>query len=387
MIRWLREVMPPTWAVLLTVLWGICQDVLYFWAVHNHESAFDTAADRGVFVGPMAMFMVFYAIFRVRLFHPGLHTSYMNWLMGTPWTSRKLLPLGPLHLVPQDVLLVAAAVGLSWPACGMKSLALAEAFLAAYLLMICLVHFLTGQKAWAYAVAAGLGLMGFFAFSPLFLAAAGATYVCALLGLRASLAEFPWDDQPHYQGLQRLFKAMGPSKYKMMLGWPIDRLSPQVGASVHNPFTLSDTIVIGLLAGWWFFVAASQLGGHPAQLDGMTRLWSFFLFYAVNVRIVIYCQGYMPPLSLWGRITLGRLVIPGYDQVFVAPFLALAAAYVSVNELPFWMGIPNLLALPIGVTVTWWILFGMGPGLKSWQLTGNHRTVKGLIINQGLSSR
>lgn len=377
MIRWLRVVLPPWWAVLPAVFFYIGLDVFTLCAEWRVGAPFYSLIESKIFVATMAVFVVPYVIYRVWVFHPALRPDYYSWLLGTPWMSRKPLPLGPVHLVLQDVLLLFVVIGLCWPRCGTQSLALLKVLLTSYVIVLGYLHVYTGQKAWAYAVGVGLGFMGLLVFSPLFYVAAGITYFVAFLGLRASLAHFPWDNVPQFQKLQQALKGNPQSQRKGMLGWPFERLGP--GFSSDNQFTLTDAILTGLLVGWWCFVVAYLLSTHNLEIEITWRMSSFFLVGGVICRIVIYCHGYAPPLSLRGRIALGQLIIAGYDQVFVAPILA-TLVFLAARMLHIWIGISDLIVLPIAVTAMWWILFGMGPSLNAWRLTGNHRIVKGLLM-------
>jgi hypothetical protein len=386
MIRWLRAVLPPWWTVLAAVFCYLGLEFFCLGSEWRLGVPFYSIVEGRIFVIEMAFFVVLYAIYRVFAFHPALRPGYYHWLRGTPWTSRKRLPLGPVHLVLQDVLILGVAVGLCWPRCGTESLAVLQVFLAAYVIVLGFSHVLTGQKAWAYAVGVGLGFMVLFALSPLFFVAAGITYAVAILGLRASLAHFPWDNVPQLQVLKQSFKSNARSKYKGMLGWPFERLGP--GFSFDNPFTLGDSLLTGLLAGWLLFVAGYQINTYDVKKSNEMILMvsSFFLAGGAIMRIACYCDGYVSPLSLWGRLAHGRLIIPGYDQVYLAPLVAVLA-FVAMATLPLWSGIPGLIAIPIGLTMTWWTLFGMGPSLNAWRLTGNHRIVKGLMTNAGQQNR
>lgn len=378
MKRWLRVVMPPLWTVLAAAFCYFSMEIFCLAAERRLDMPFYSLDVDRILVATMAFFAVSYAVYRVWAFHPAFRPVYSRWLAGTPWTSRKQLPLGPVHLVLQDVLFLAMAVALCWPRAGVEALVVLQAFLTCYLALLASTFVSTREKAWAYAVAFGLGAMGLFALSPLYYVAAGITYVIALLGLRASLAHFPWRDLPPFPQKTRLLNTNGP------LGWPYDRLGP--GMSKDNQFTVGDALVLGLLAGWWFFVGAYHLNTHAGNIENATLAGSFLLAWEVFARICLYCHGYAPPLSLRGRIAHGRLITPGYDRVFVAPLLAVLV-FVAVLALPLWSGVPELIALPIGVMASTWIVIGMGPGLNDWHLTGNHRIVKGFTANAGQRNR
>jgi hypothetical protein len=256
-----------------------------------------------------------------------------------------------------------------------------QLFLVAYLVALGVTTFLTGQKAWGYAVVLGLGFMGFFAVGPLFVVAAVLTYTCAVLGLRSALAGFPWPDVPQFQQFQSMKQAKSNAQFKDRgsLGWPFARLGPMVCGPVR--FRLGDSILGGLLTGWLFFVAAYQMRPRASDNELLWTLCLFILVYGIIGRVALYCNGYAPPIGLWGRIALGRFIIPGYDQVLVAPVLAILS-FAAARFLPVWSGMPEYFGPPIAVTAVWWSLVCVGPGLEAWRLTGNHRIVKGLVSSK-----
>src|SRR5436190_19696300 len=48
-----------------------------------------------------------YAAFRLLRFHPACYPGYAGWLKQTPWTPDRPLPLGPVHPVWQDAVILA----------------------------------------------------------------------------------------------------------------------------------------------------------------------------------------------------------------------------------------------------------------------------------------
>ena len=388
MIRWLRVVLPPSWAIVTAgIIYFGLEAFCFGWEWYVGVS-YPSPNSGEPFVAVMVMFAICYAVYRVWAFHPVLRPGYYNWLRVTPWTSGKPLPLGPVHLVLQDVMILGVMVGLCWPRAGMVAQFVIHAFLFAYLSTLAAAHGESGQKAWAYAVAFGLGFMLLFVPNWGFYVAAGVTYVAALVGWRRVLAGFPWPEraaelQRLHESLKiNLFSKRAAEKTNRSLGWPCDRLGP---GFPNAPFCIAigDALVIGLLAGWWFFVAGYHLR-HLRTIDiDLAGNFARLIFPGcVIARIFVYCHGYVPPLSLLGRVAHGRLIIPGYDQVLVAPLLAVLA-FVAAHYLPLWTGLPELIALPMGVTAVCWILLGMGPSLNDWRLTGNHRIVKGLMVHLG----
>ncbi len=374
MIRWLRVVWPPWWTLLIAaIVYSFFEAVFLLVEWLLQTPFFATRDNERVMLGLMGVLAGQYGLYRFAAFHPVVRLDYRQWLRATPWTSRKPLPLGPVHLVAQDVLMLGVLVALGWPRLQSQALIVIPVFLFTYLIGLGLLHAATGAPLWAYAIGVGVGFMALFAPYPvLFAIAAAASYGCAYLGLRAALARFPWDS------IAGWFWSKDELAGKKVLGWPFDRL----GFQTRGPRTLAlrDTLLTGALAGWWFFA----LGYHFRSFDIDAIRYLFFVALPALVggpiRLACYCDGYWPPISLFGRLVQGRWIIPGYDQVFVAPLLALVVA-VAAWFVPLWTGVPRLIVNPIALTVTWWILFGMGPSLQTWRLTGNHRITPGLRSN------
>jgi hypothetical protein len=203
----------------------------------------------------MVGFVVMHAVYRIAAFHPAFRADYYEWLCGTPWTSRKPLPLGPIHLVWQDALLLAITFALAWPRAGWSAVVLIHWFLVAYLLTLGLTHLYTGQKTWGYAVLFGLGFAVWFARElPIFFASCGLVYLVAYLGLRTALAAFPWEDATSLQQAIIAFKRVGqhPAKDDHSLGWPYDRLGPQRMDDSDPGWDFK--LVWGVLMGWWCII-------------------------------------------------------------------------------------------------------------------------------------
>lgn len=400
MMRWLRTVLPPGWVLVLAVLfYAVTEflDLLFEW--YSRQPLFST---RGLAVEQKASIYLapVYGLYRVWAFHPVLRPAYSAWLRSTPWTSRKPLPFGPVELVWQDVLLVGVLLVLHWPRMEMQSLYVLQAFFIAYLVALASVEMLTGQKRWAYAIGFGIGVMIFFWFhAGLCLAAAGATYVIGLIGLRRSLAAFPWEDsvltKKWQQGLspiifrQGMLAARGNQE---SLGWPYARLGPEFTG--RPKVSVSDAVLLALLAGWWFYAlfdlvsSLSKVGvrSGPEAAHGFALLiYSFVVFLGLIGRILLYCSGYAPPITLLGRLAHGRLIIPDYDRVFVAPLLVVLIAVVAVY-LVFLTHMHAGIVFSTTLALNVFVLLGVGPGLDTWRLTGNHRIVP-FGLNTGTNVR
>ena len=84
--------------------------------------------------------------------------------------------------------------------------------------------------------------------------------------------------------------------------------------------------------------------------------------------------GHPPPISLLGRIATGRLIIPGYDRLYLGGLVSIAvftlvAAPLVANG---WLG---LLAGGVALAAALSALVLLTPDLETWRLTGHHRIV------------
>jgi hypothetical protein len=335
-----------------------------------------------------------YGIYRVLAFHPAVRPGYYEWLCTTPWTSAKTLPLGPIYLVWQDALLLLIIFGLALPRGWfdifslqgwlekerLDASAVFTGFLGAYLFTLGFLLHYTGQKLWGYATLFSFGLMILSFRQPTYFAVNTLlTLLIANIGLYISLAHFPWANAATLQLSMQATKNLTarPGSDPKTLGWPYDRLGPQ---NLNDSESAWDTkFVMGALLAWWFFVGHYQFRQGGDDTGGYFVLY-LFSFTTVVPRLCSYCNGYASPLSLWGRIATGHLIIPGYDQVFVAPLMAVAVA-VAAWKLPGWLGVPPLYVTPFALMLVWWIVYAMPPSLKQWRLTGNHRIAPAVMAN------
>jgi hypothetical protein len=234
--------------------------------------------------------------------------------------------------------------------------------------------FLTDHWRWGYAVGFGLGLIVWlWAEPPFCLAAALGTYGFACLGLRRSLANFPWDVKWLQDWRETVQKIKTGGQFNdARLGWPFGRLGPGL-ARDHSSIPRHHAVLVSLLLGWWCYAV---IANFPSDSRFSIAINSVYVIVSCTAicRLGIYLDGHRAPISLWGRLKTGRWLISGYDQVFVAPLLAFwvqIPAFIGAFLLEAWFVFPAVLAAAMLV------ILGMGPSLKEWQLTGNHRIVEG----------
>ena len=191
----------------------------------------------------------FYSVLRVTGYHPLGDSGYSTWLSTTPWRKGVRLPLGPLHLVWEDIVTVGvAAVGVFLA--GNDWLIPVAIFAASYTMILIfaaprwtprVVEYFTGF-AWPAVV---LWWVYPWVASSLIVS----ILVVSQLGLWMVLAQFPWEtklDEEHQKekGLRTAnVWQLGPR--------------PQMGRIpvVHG-------VVVPVMIGWWIYCLMVSFQPH-----------------------------------------------------------------------------------------------------------------------------
>ena len=317
--------------------------------------------------------LAIYGIYRAAMFHPFFRQGYRQWLETTPWTLGKPLPVGPAHLVWEDVLIV-AAMGLPlWLMGDVQPLASYTIALGAYLLVLGLTFSTTGAWGFQFIVSFGVGLgLRLWRERPeVYAAVILVTYVIGLIGLRRSLRHWPWADVVSID----VNHLEGPSKTSP-LGWPFDRLGPRADTPAR-PRTAWGKLFTALLTGWWCYVL-EHLTDDPMGQVVLGRITVLNLcLILISVRMSTTITGYAAPISLAGRITRLRPLIPSYDQIFVSPIAAAFLVTAGPSGLDYW-GVPLDIAIPVCTALALTALWLGGPDRRTWQLIAKHRITPGL---------
>ncbi len=379
MMSWLRVVLPPPWTIALFVVFYVLGEgvILYF---EFRLGPLVEALSRPGATNLAAACLAFGA-FRAGAFHPFFRPGYRTWLNATPWTSAKPLPLGPVYFVWQDGLIVAAFAALSWLQPDFHPLRVVSFVLAGWLVLIGVTFRSTGAWGFNYAVWFGLGLLLLLAREPAACAAAAVvTYLLTWVGLRRSLARFPWERASDRSLAYSLFNSTSHGTLYIggSHGWSFEQLRPKLPP--YMKIHLADAALTSLLAAWWLYAVGSQIKSVTDRTEVLTGLHTMALIGMGVGRLVLYCVGYMPPISLLGRLGTRRWIIPGYDKVFLAPVGVLALAIAAPLLIRWWGVIPDY-GLPISLALGTFLALGAGPSLTSWRLTGNHRIVSGMLFS------
>jgi hypothetical protein len=355
------------------VLISLCFWVTVYFTIPSSEAraSFRTPNEVGrIQTGILAVAAGFYAMYRVTRFHPACNPGYSAWLRLSPWTAAKPLPLGPVHPVWQDaVVLGLLSVVSAWHA-HLSAWLPVIVFGLTYLATLTILLLFTRQ--WPACVALG------FLWPALILPGLNLTEGIGLFAVIAaviwyghgkSLRAFPWEflNRPGRQAnsiLQIEISAGTAAGAPATLGWPFTAIAPKFRAasvSTQSSFWLS------ALFGWWSYCLIKAF-----DLESVSEAIIAFAAVAGCLRLVIYHASVLSSSSLWSRIFSGNLIVPGFDKMFLAP---LAAVLISVaggilirRAGPYYACAESLV-----IALIWFVLFSGGPTRRNWILTGHHR--------------
>lgn len=380
-VNWLRLVWPPGWIVAVVVCFFASMVAVDYWLVSwigQWEGSWPLAKMRG---GLALGFCAIYGCYRVYAFHPLLRPAYGAWLAQTPWTSAKPLPNGPVHLVWQDGAAMVLLVVLAYYE-GTNHWAIPLAAIVPYLVTLGMTFWPIGLKWAAYLTAFGLGLIIRLAHYPWAIACVLVLlYAVLWLALRRALNQFPWECPQWLE--KRLSGGKGVRGSNNQLGWPFDALRPEPKAT---SIRFADATWLSLLVAWLAYALLSLVPDRDFVQREAIETFNVFFFFLTMIcvvgRLANYCGHHWPPIGFWGRIFTLRWIIPGYDQVFVAPLCALLLAFTAPTGLRM-IGLPVNIALPCAAFAVLFVTLAMGPTRRDWFLTGNHRIgVSGLNKNR-----
>ena len=397
MRRALRMVWPPAWVFAVFLCGYLMLDVvviLVHWlgAGLPFSEVLNSAISFSCATATVPILAALYGCYRVICFHPFFRPPYRKWLRSTPWNSPQKLPMGPAHVVWQDLVLIAilsvlmlrqtslVVSGDASPVRLVPTLEMSTAlllpmlvFLVTYLICLGCSFVDVGVPTFAYALAFGFGLL------PLLHGDTSATvlvmislYLIGFVGLRQSLKRFhEWDFTAYERRELILTQRTDRSALtqRAQSSWPFTCIGPQQSTKIR--ISNSDAILISLLSGWWIYVVSHTANAIAGDLQLLTR---WVCVFAVMVRLLVYSIGYLPPISFKGRLLTGRWIIPGYDQILIAPLCTLL----------LWILLPPMLTMfhvsaPITYSLTCTamlaVALNIGPTHQRWRLTGNHRIV------------
>lgn len=328
-----------------------------WWCFHISEPHINEAVRRiqGVFLGLLCLFLGSLVAAR----HPANTAAYRNWLTATPWRAGLPMPMGPVTPRLAEYALLAGFVAVAVLHLRFSFAAPLIAFMLGFAVPTLITLARTGPAPAAIAMVFIAAL--FPRFAPdleIMLATSAVLYVIACAAVERSMRKFPW--------------GMDEVKFpKHKLGGVFDRLSPK---APERSITLRSGLITAAALGWWLYcILARPLDGieAPRPVYVMPGLVASVL---ALIRFATYCGEYNWPISLWGRIRTGKLIIPGYDYVMVTPLCAAVMGW-TMPTLAIGAGATPAVAMGLTLSLVMAVLLLGPPSLRHWQLTGNHRIV------------
>lgn len=364
--------------------WGIVAGLLLILLVGTSTSAGLAAGLGGISLSGA----ILYGSYRCSAFHPHLRGNYGRWLATTPWDHRRSLPLGPVHFVFWDAIVLTLMVVLIWPVHQplLQIVVVLALFLLGYFVSLAfhlkakidLELTVVGALCWGLALRVGLHPM---LALPLLLV----SYGLILWGVRRRLAE----------GLPTAMEARKALK-ATSLGFPFSSHSPRW--SVFDAPVLTWVLICVLISQVIYNAAAIpfiaqdltwQMSGDsgfareevlpleqaagPAD-DLAILLHGLVVAAAVLGYLVNYGARYWPSMNVLGRLATRQLVIPDYDRIWLAPLMAIGVA-LAFPSLGTQFGMATRHAAPVATFFSLLMLRSVGPRFREWQLTGAHRMI------------
>lgn len=302
----------------------------------------------------LAFLSLAYGVGRAAAFHPAARKGYREWLRTTPWRPEMPLPLGPVAFAWWDVLVLGSGLAMTCrhkPLIIMVVLAFALGYLTTAFLIL-----LSTLPVWAYGMALAAAFWFRFAlWLPGVMGIAVALIVFAHIGMIRSLRGFPWEKDPSHEVPDRL-------------GW-LTMIPSDTQPLISARAALATSVMVGCWT--WAILSIVDMQLQIARTDAI-----LFAMGATGVgsmaRWLRYCESYRAPISPLDRLRSGRLVVPGYDQVLVAPAVApIVAGVVAVAAAGTSAPVPLIVAVGSAAGLT--VLLMAPPTFRDWQLTGFHR--------------
>jgi hypothetical protein len=363
MIAWFRRVYDPYWmfGYWLVIMAPIAGIHAILW---RFGDVFPKGESRRFLLVFPSIGLLGYGLWRGLVFHPLLRPDFRRWLEATPWTPDRPLPFGPLHLNWQDfvvvvVFLLPAAIVNGSEA----SLVLAVGGLG-YLIGSLYVFAYAGPRGHCYAVLALVAVgvfLGTFHYeftTPVLLA----TYLVTVHGQRRNLNRFPWPE--HFPAVETISQ----------LGWPYQQLETRQKPAVLQSW---ECPVIGTIVGLGLFVALwlSWISLDPVLVQRgyivERNFASGCLMPLLGVHLVsrlIWMVPCAPPITLLGRLAIGRPIIPQYDVLFLAPLLA-TLVFIPLPLILIGQGLHPLASYPLCAFLGTTAYLLCPPRYADWRLT------------------
>ncbi len=382
-VRWYRRVLPVPGLTLGAIVLFLCTEAGAMLFDFHFRRADQIFADHNPFGGSLClMAAAVYAAFRVFYFHPLWRPQYRRWLNASPWTIREPLPEGPVMFSIQDLIPLALLTLGSLRIPRSEWYFVLLLFLGVWTLFSTITFAVVGPRWLAYGIVFAFGGVTRFLFPHPGIAVIfiGAIVIAVQVGHYLCIDRFhewdlSWGDKFGFDAIiSSDTESLLELQQKHMHGWPHDQMAPNLER--HRLLLAPITgALLALLISWHvdgFLRMVSFHAWRPIPFSALAPLICMLGFAASILRAVIYVSGHAPPIGFFGRLATVRLIIPGYDYIFIPSITVMilsAGGSVVLQQLhtPPILSAAGLLFLVIFLITT------MPPDLVAFHLTGNHR--------------
>ena len=200
-------------------------------------------------------------------------------------------------------------------------------------------------------------------------------YILVYQIINDTLKGFPWNDiNWKYNQSESI------QKFSWMAGLNKTVWSGLSPVQFNKPISTKISFILSCIFGWTGFVSCKfisplfEMGKtDPKNIGGIVIMGYSYIFL---LGIISYLVNYMslcrPPLSIIGRITQKKLIIPDYDIIFLAPLCSIACLTLSI---PLLILIDSSLACGICGFSALFCLLAIGPDFETWFYTGNYNVI------------
>lgn len=233
MKRWLRVVLPTQFVGPYLFLYAIYAAFVWFLYSYWGLEKFAELKSSYLRLLPITVAAALYGSYRCIYFHPGFREKYLNFLKQTPWTPEKPLPLGPVTLIWQDVVVLMMLCVLLWSTNLNYLLTLFIFGMLGYQIPMSWLFYHYSMWGYFYSLLFGLGIVILLATTPVYAAILLlGMYLFCHKGLKRSLIAMHIPEQANKSQWTEMadiaFNVQSIKKAQNRLtGWPFDNLAPK----------------------------------------------------------------------------------------------------------------------------------------------------------------
>ncbi|MEZ6059682.1 MAG: hypothetical protein R3C19_04905 [Planctomycetaceae bacterium] len=394
----MRQVFPPPVFALTAAVVLLSMEVT--WAAISSIDGPGEAADSALLARDFGIvgLMLIYGMHRVLSFHPLFNSEYLKWLKNSPWKRGMPLPIGAVHPLWADAVVIGVLASLLTDSRTLFDPSLKRPDAISAILTCLLSHgttvaiivWLTRPRppAWIslFLLAAGIQLSAWFPATAVPCLLAG--WLVALAGLSSSWKLFPWDETTVWGSrIKTRWTSMktrsggtiddqsSPEKLPPSeLGWPFSSLSPWVPT---RSISTGERMMTSAMAGWWLHAFLIHVRDESVLQGATIMLLIYGTMFLMAFRIALVGGNHASPINPLGRLLTLRWIIPGYDQIIVAPILVGVVPLVLMLAGRLWFPVPLHILTPVAAVLTLWTFLLVGPDPNNWKLTAPARVFAG----------